>query len=464
MTISTGWSLASGSIYGLKNIGPNGITVTSSQISDDGYPTYNFNVFSCDLNHDFSLLGTIGGNATQATWSVYMSSSAYGATSQLYSIPAPPDHAGIMGKFTGAPTASAGIHITSESNGSTAANIQTLLTGLTPPNIESGHFNFSSSNSQSFNSPIQITLEQSSDCVCFSLDDDGSLVNNNHKTHANLIFKPSTFNTDAFRFVVPDINNRGLYASSGTNPNLVPPAHHFVIEPTLGVSIPKYTDVVIMSFHSGSNIETPHSMSSIVSKAGTNPFAPYLTLSFDCPTLAPPIYPILKSYNLTGNTQGSVDAPNLSEPFWPGPSSKPSRSLGITSGTTEVLEWEWHSRQIAVYQEDGVLLTHGGGGPGDPPLRIYTGSFTDTMLNSSSQECPSYFPSNRDNQTVNGLYGNSTKFDNGHTPYGAAEFYLPIYSCSVMFECTLSRKDTLSGVVLQTMYASCSVMFTRENQ
>ena len=476
VTVSTYQDLASGSILGVHTASGGGLSHPAIVTSNpQGGLLYSTNIFTNDL--DFSpssgrhltFKGTISPNATEATWSVYMSGSHYDLTnnpygSSSYMLNFGASFQGMMGQFAGPgtmfwPYLYSGDALTSQSvgadapgSGQAAQNRISIAQGLNPPTIGSHRFYFSSSTANTFNSKIPLLLSQDSDCQCPDL---------RAYSHGWITFKPKA-PSDALKFVIPGISfgvNSGLFTSNGssyTTPN--PPAGNFVHEPFLSMSVPKYNDAVAIAFHSGSNFAGPHSMSSVLKKSGKALPAPYLTFSYDPGTTlpTPAIVPLERKNSPVLDNDSSFPNPNASAPYWPSHDSPPvGIGTGITSGSGETLSWRWKARQLATYR-GGVIL------PNTTVGGTITGSFMDTMTSESFIEAPGFFPPHRDNDPVSEWHSDAVS-EAVHKPYdafGSTNNFNLVRSCSVMFEVTMSRLDAISSQVLQTYYASCSVMFT----
>jgi len=479
VTVNTFQDLASGSILGVHTASGGGLSHPAIVTSNpQGGLLYSTNIFTNTL--DFSpssgrhltFKGTIDQNATEATWSVYMSGSHYNKTnnpygSSSYMINFGQSHQGMMGQFAGPgtmfwPYLYSGQALTSQSvggaapgQGEAAQNRINIVQGLNPPTIGSHRFYFSSSTVNTFNSKIPLLLSQNSDCQCPDL---------RAYSHGWITFKPNA-PSDALKFIIPGVStgvNSGLMTSNGSSYTTpAPVAGNFVYEPFLSMSVPKYQDAVAIAFHSGSNFSGPSSMSSVLKKNGKALPAPFLTFSYDpgsgnIPT--PAITPLQRKNSFSDN-DSSFPNPNASAPYWPSHDS-PSVSIGtsITSGSGETLSWRWKARQIAAYRA-GIQL----------PLTVLggtiTGSFTDTMTSESFVEAPGFFPPVRDLDVVPvwpASEASSTEVHRPYDSYGNFNNYDLVHSCSVMFEVTMSRLDAISSQVLQTYYASCSIMFCHQ--
>ena len=415
---------------------------------------YEINVYGCPP-YTFSFVGTVDNTATEATWSVYMSSS-FDFHNIPSIIPPPPDHSGIMGKFEGT-NFTIPLHITgtvkpSESNAGTLVN-EGLATGLFPfPEFHSPVFHYSSSHLESYGGITPTLIELSSfdkDCGCRRM-----------KTFGRLFFHPTIEDNTGFSFVIPTATGApGTGWTTANETNWTQSTANFATEPTMGVVVPKYIDVTMMSFHSGSNNYSATSQSSIISKAN-NMNAPYLTMSWACQNINhTAIDPITKKQDTDGIGRSSVCSPTINGAFWPGPAAKPTRFSGITSGSGEKMAFEWKAWEISIYNSAGVTLEYG---VSSVPARwAVTGSFVDTMTSISYEEAPSFFPAHRFPRTINGLPAGATA-EAANASYLAVDESHLIYSQSTMFEVTMSRLNP-AGTVVQTLYASQSIMFIKDN-
>ena len=469
VTVSIYKSLESGSLLGIHTA--SGFSISHPTIAHtrtDGTKVYSNNIFmqNLDGNTPLTFKGTIAADATEATWSVYMSGSPYDVANSLHAIGTDDSLQGIMGEFTPAgtmfwPYLYSGDTLTSQSvggaamgQGLAAQNRISIAQGLNPPSIGSHRFNFSSSHSQTWGTVIPYLLEQTSPCIC---------PGTRPRVHGFLTFRPPA-NDGALQFVLPTPSNPGLYnnnAGAYDPPSAV--SARFVYEPVLSMSVPKYDTAVMIAFHSGSNWSGPRSQSAVHSKNGQNLFAPYLTFSYDPGTnpATPPIVPLERKTSITlgvlpEDVDSSAPKPNDTSPFWPAHNGPAVKALtGITSGSGETLSWNWKAREIGLYRAGIVLpLVHGG----SIPAGIITGSFTDTMTSESHVEAPAFFPPHRD-LDPNFNWPADSCGTAVHKPYGSVSGYSLVTSCSVMFEVTMSRIDPISQTPWKTYYASCSVMF-----
>jgi len=456
VTVNFQKALVSASIIGLTT--SSGIFGTShpaiQYTNPDGGLLWSSNLFvnNIDGSIPFTFQGKLDPIATEATWSVYSSGSPYPPANSQYNTGADDLIQGIMSEFRTAtwPYIYNGTTVHSSSAPATAMPSDTppsqlyldIPQGLNPPIIGSHRFHFSSSHALTWNSPIPFTLEQKSPCQC-----------NPNITHGSFTFRPEA-GDGALHFVLPTPSSPGLFQNSSNAIGPVSaPNTLFVLEPVLGVIVPKYSAPVVMAFHSGSNIGS-NSQSSCIHKTGDVLVSPYLSFSYDYtgntpPT--PPIFPIEKKFQPI-DIDSSLSGPNSSAPYWPGPKNSPPASKGITSGSLENLSWRWKSRFIAGYRSNGANLNI------DPlDAATITGSFSDTMTSESFIECPTFFPPHRSIDGVGQWPGGAIGAD-VHRPMGSVGAFGSVASCSIMLEVTMSRLDSISSTVLRTYYASCSLM------
>jgi len=363
---------------------------------------------------------------------------------------------GVMGEFTGNNSGFGfmigGQVVNSSSNtdnpGRTVEH-QTQPPGFPHPNLVSRLFNFSSSFTGSYGRPHYMSLTSGDrNCGC----DSGS----GKSTYGTMVFRPSIV---SFDIVVPGTANNVHHITTTEAANNFDPVSNFTVtDPVLGVTVPKYDRVIIMSMHSGSNNLTPTTNSSVCSKGDNGqPMSPFLTMSF-CSSLDWPIPPI-KKMGMSGSNvithipiRSAICTPHRDAPFWPGPGGIPGRSAGLTSGSVEPLSFEWRTREIAVYRSNGSQIT---------VPSVVTGSFTDTMTSVSYEEAPTFFPAlrNSGNQVI-GLPSGATgaAVHTGYNQLGGA--YAAVASQSLEFQCTMSRRSIADNSVISEHYASKSVMFT----
>ena len=463
MTVFTKDEISSGSITGIMdNTGV--ITPSIYKASEIDRAPYEINITGCPP-YQFSFLGTVDSATNHTTWSVYMSESLFaGSGIQSGPVATYPNKAndGVMGKFSGNNPGFGfmigGTIINSESNsdniGRTVAQ-QTHPPGFPHPGLVSRLFNFSSSFTASYgvNHFMSLTAGDTN-CGC----DSGS----GKSTYGTMVFRPSIV---SFDIVVPEFypgypRKQHLTADESTFDEL---SDFTCVDPVLGIPVPKYDRVIIMSMHSGSNNLNPTTASSVCSKGDNNqPMSPYLTMSF-CSSIDWPIHPITKmgpsGSSLTSiPIRSAISTPHKEAPYWPGPGGIPGRSFGnnlkdgLTSASIEPLRFEWRTREIAVYRNNGSQLTSPG---------VITGSFTDTMTSVSYEEAPNFFPALRNSgNTVQGLPNDAVgaAIHTGYNQLGGS--YAAVASQSLEFQCTMSRLSLIDNSVISQHYASKSVMFT----
>ena len=462
MTVFTRNEVVSASIDGIIN--------TTGQVSLSIYNAsnlrnpYEINVFGCPP-YVFSFTGTVDSATTHTTWSVYMSESLTLAGGiQQGPVSTYPNKAndGVMGKFEGNNSSGYGFMIggtiiNSESNsdnvGRTVAQ-QTHPPGFPHPGLVSRLFHFSSSFSKSYGRDHFISLTGiDSNCGCQS----GS----GQTTYGSLVFRPTITEFDIHLPHSPGLSSGGLGAPAGhfthNESNFTIAEGFLVTDPTIGLEMPKYNNVIIMSFHSGSSHTSPTTHSSVCSKGVQhNPMSPYLTMSY-CPEANIPVHPVRKMGPSGSSLQSipirsAISTPHKEAPYWPGPGGIPGRSSGLTSGSSEPLSFKWQARQIATYRSNGT--------PFSTP-EVITGSFTDTMTSVSFDEAPNFFPALRNSgNAVTGIPAAAIapEVHLGYTQIGGD--YGAVASQSVEFQCTMSRRSSTDGSVLEIHHASKSVMFT----
>jgi len=466
MTVFTRNEIASHSLTGIINTaGVQTNTIyTPSAISKAPYET---NMIGCPP-YEFSFLGTVDAAVNHVTWSVYMSESLYmGAGQQHGPIHDYPDKAndGVMGKFEGNNAGYGfmigGLITNSESNSDNPGRSvsQRTIPPLFPaPNLVSRVFHFSSSFTQSYGKRHYMSLTAGdTDCGC--PDPNNQSLTHSKTTFGSVVFRPSI---ESFDIHLPNTPGGSSDQAGHITDNEVDfdlATNFTVVDPTLGITIPKYHRVVLISFHSGSSNIAPTTASAVCAKGNQgheNPSAPYLTMSF-CSSINWPIQPV-KKMGMSGSNvithlpvRSTISIPHGESPYWPGPSATPARSFGLASGSQEPLSFEWTSREIATYRANGATIV---------VPSVITGSFTDTMTSISYEEAPTFFPGLRAIANVSGISNASVAapVHSGYTQIGGA--YGAVASQSVEFQCTMSRRSLQDNSVIATHYASKSVMFT----
>ena len=283
----------------------------------------------------------------------------------------------------------------------------------TVPNMSTSYYYMTSSNTASYGQPMPVFL-RTTGC--------GATCTSSAQTTV-------TFN-------IPVVS-MSFFSASGQHA-----IHHVLDHANNSASIPAYTDVVAMSFQSGS-WQTRHTQSTVVSKV-TNAPAPFITGAF-CHLMDGliNIRPPMMSYDHSGSC--SAAAPLPEHPYWPHTAIKP---LPVTNSglqfTGTGLSFKWKAREIAIYDTHARHITHGSSGVPD----LVTGSFTDTMTSESNVECPTFFPAHRrTNQAITGWTSSNIYNDAAHSPYVAQTSGETVVSQSTRFEVTAS-------------YPNCSTVFS----
>jgi|MDSZ01.2.fsa_nt_gb hypothetical protein len=470
MTVHTNKAVSSGSISGILTT-TGETTASIYDASEITRAPYNINVVGCPP-YEFSFTGDVDMNVNQVSWSVYMSESlALAGGSQPGPVESYPNKAndGVMGKFDqNNPTLFmiGGIRINSESNSENpgrAVNQAQSPAFFPSPNIISRVFKFSSSFSESYGNAHYISLtSKDTQCGC-------PQVNHGHgvTTYGTVVFLPTIENFD---IVMPTPGATTAGHATSNESSFALSTNFQVTEPTLGITVPKYHNVIAMSFHSGSNHITPTTNSAVLAKgtypgtaAAGNPMAPYLTMSV-CSNIDYPIRPLKKQRHVSNTIleynrdyihaplRGAPDQPNPTAPYWPGSASYPHRDSGLSSGSQEKLSFEWNYKEINTYRNDGTQYS---------PPALVTSSFTDTMQSFSFEESPTFFPALREADAVTGWPAAATGDLGGITGYNQlGGDYGAVASHSIELQCTMSRLSVLDGSTIQTLYASKSLMFT----
>ena len=479
VSITTTKEITSGSNFGI--LGTNaGATASIFDTNSINRAPIEVNVIGCPP-YQFSFTADVDSNVNQVSWSVYMSESIELGGASVINPPAVnyPDKAnnGVMGKFEGNNPSFfmiGGNIINSESNAANkgrAVQQGTIPPVFPSPGLVSSLFNFSSSFTASYGSKHLFSLTQEdTECGCHEITQYGVLR-----------FHPQV---ESFDIVLPSPGAAGGPGGSSTaghatdNEITFTLATNFMVfEPSLSMSIPKYHNVTIMSFHSGSNNRTPTTNSAVCSKGVYpngfgNPMAPYLTMSY-CTGIDFPIEPLVKMRHLANNSlfnttaqdnriqihpplRSTIDVSAPVAPFWSGSatSSFPHRDHGLTSGSApQRLSFEWRARELHTYRGNGAAFT----APG-----VINGMFVDTLNSISFEESPTFFPAIRNAvNPVIGLPGGTHATDDavhaGYRQLGGD--FGSVASQSLELQCTMSRVSE-AGTILEQRFASKSVMFT----